>query len=524
MRKAALPNLFDHWKEFTIVGVGILVVAFFLRTYNLLSIPIFADEAIYVRWAQVMKAEPALRFLPLSDGKQPLFMWVTMPFFKIFSDPLVAGRMVSVFAGMGSIVGLFLVGFFLFRSLRVGILASLLWSVSPFSVFFDRMALVDALLASFGIWVLLFAVLTARTMRLDFAMITGFFLGGAWLTKSPAIFFLLLLPSTALVADWTKRWRWGRLGKLGGLWIVSWVIAFAMYNILRLGTNFHMIALRNKDYVFGFEEVLKHPLDPFQFHVKEIVQWFWILLPGTVLIAFLVGLFLCYRKYWREILLLLSWMLFPLLVQSEFAKVFTARYILFTSPPLFLIAALGLTYIPKKFFLPLVLPMLIVPLYLDYLLLVQTEKALLPRVERSGYLEEWTSGTGIREVATYVKKEREQNPNQKIIVGTEGFFGTLPDGLQIYVSDIPGVVVKGVGISISEVDESLVNAKKAGDRVLLVVNSSRFNVVKPEDIGTQLLESYHKAQRPNGTRDSLLLLEVTNEAIKFYDIKHGKTG
>ena len=76
-----------------IIGLLILVLAAVLRFVNLNSLPIFADEAIYVRWSQVMRAESSLRFLPLSDGKQPLFMWATIPILKIFTtDPLLAGR------------------------------------------------------------------------------------------------------------------------------------------------------------------------------------------------------------------------------------------------------------------------------------------------------------------------------------------------------------------------------------------------------------------------------------------------
>ena len=69
---------------------------FALRLPNLTLQPIFADEAIYIRWAQVMRAEPTLRFLSLSDGKTPLFMWAMIPFLKVFSDPLFAGRFLSV--------------------------------------------------------------------------------------------------------------------------------------------------------------------------------------------------------------------------------------------------------------------------------------------------------------------------------------------------------------------------------------------------------------------------------------------
>src|SRR3989344_4563676 len=65
-----------------IIGLFILLLASALRIWNLTSWPIFADESIYIRWSQVMRAEPSLRFLPLSDGKQPLYMWATTPFLK----------------------------------------------------------------------------------------------------------------------------------------------------------------------------------------------------------------------------------------------------------------------------------------------------------------------------------------------------------------------------------------------------------------------------------------------------------
>src|SRR4030043_36113 len=97
------------------MGMGILVIFFFLRMINLTILPVFADEAIYIRWSQVMSAESTLRFLPLSDGKQPLFMWILMPLLSFFRDPLVAGRILSVFSGLVTMVGVFLLSFSLFR-------------------------------------------------------------------------------------------------------------------------------------------------------------------------------------------------------------------------------------------------------------------------------------------------------------------------------------------------------------------------------------------------------------------------
>src|SRR3989344_2174023 len=180
-----MKNIFKEWKS-TIFGmVVIIAVGIFLRLHDLTSFPIFADEAIYIRWAQVMRAESTLRFLPLSDGKQPLFMWIVMVSLKLFSDPLFAGRIVSVSAGLAVLAGVFGLSYILFKNKVVALMASLFYAISPYSVFFDRMALVDSLLSMFGVWTLIFSILAIKLRRLDFAMLAGFTLGGALLTKSP---------------------------------------------------------------------------------------------------------------------------------------------------------------------------------------------------------------------------------------------------------------------------------------------------------------------------------------------------
>jgi predicted membrane-bound mannosyltransferase len=130
-----------HFKTALILAL-ILVTYFLFRLPNLTYQPIFADEAIYIRWAQVMKAEPTLRFLPLTDGKTPLFMWVMMPVFKVIDDPLLAGRVMAVFSGLGTLFGAFLLGSIFFNR-RVGLFAAFLIATTPYMIFFDRMALVD---------------------------------------------------------------------------------------------------------------------------------------------------------------------------------------------------------------------------------------------------------------------------------------------------------------------------------------------------------------------------------------------
>lgn len=87
-------------------------------------------------------------------------------------------------------------------------------------------------------------------------------------------------------------------------------------------------------------------------------------------------------------------------------------------------------------------------------MLTDPAKANLPRSERSGYLEEWTAGQGIKEVADFFAGRGHA------VVGTEGFFGTLPDGLQMYLNDRPQITAIGVGINFNILPDSLVNSRK----------------------------------------------------------------
>ena len=105
-------------KTWHIVSLAVIFIIFFaLRLINLNGLPVFVDEAIYIRWAQIMRSEATLRFLPLQDGKQPLFMWSMIPMFKVFADPVIAGRVLSVLAGFGSLLGLTTLSFLLFSSM-----------------------------------------------------------------------------------------------------------------------------------------------------------------------------------------------------------------------------------------------------------------------------------------------------------------------------------------------------------------------------------------------------------------------
>lgn len=497
-----VKKIFQTYKTEFIIGAGIIFLYSLIRLINLNILPVFADEAIYIRWSQVMRAEPTLRFLPLSDGKQPLFMWLVIPLLKLFADSLFAGRFISVLAGLGTMIGLFLLSLQLFKSKKIAIVSAFLYVIVPFAVFFDRMALADSLLSMFGIWILLLSIVLVKYPRLDLAMITGMVLGGALLTKSPAMFFGLFAPLAIIL-------NFKNFLKIIPLWFVAYVIAFAIYNVLRLGPNFQMIALRNQDYVFPLSNILFHPFDPFQSHLAEIIQWFNNLLTWPIFLAGLIGIILIFFKNIKVGFLLLIWFLFPLLFEAEYAKVFTSRYILFVVPVFLIFASLFIDWLINKLkafrFISLFVVVLfsLLPLRYDYLLITNPQKADLSRNDRSGYLEEWTSGYGIKEASIYL---REKAKEKKVLIGTEGFFGTLPDGLQMYLEKVPNITILGIGLYLDKVPQQLINSTKDNE-VYLLINDDRLKL-DPKNYGLTLIASYPKAKRSDNTNENLLLFLV----------------
>lgn len=482
----------------------ISLVYFILRLPNLTLQPIFADEAIYIRWAQVMRAEPTLRFLPLSDGKTPLFMWAMIPLFKIFKDPLFAGRFLSVISGYITFLGVLFLGWRIFNR-KVGLWAGFFMAITPFIVFFDRMALVDSMLSAFSIWSLNLALLLIQYQRIDLAMALGYSLGGGLLTKTPALFNIMSLPATLLALHWRSAKLKSKLFKMLGLWLIVLIITFAIYNILRLGPGFNNLNSRNQDYVFSPYELKGRMLDPFIPHFRDLTDIFPKFLTWPMLILIFAGITLAFSKKNFPALVVFTWSLIPLLIQMAFLKTFTARYLLPSIAPLLCLAAYSMANLTavfkiNKFFLTLFLLVLISawPIFIDYHFLTNTAQALLPASEK-GYWKSWTAGYNLKEIAAFFDQQSEKN---LVIVGTQGSFGTLPDGLQIYLDTNRQVVIIGGG---SAIDNGLRKAAEK-NQTYFVANRS-YNVGIEE--GLTLIRDYPKFSLNGKPEEAIFLFRVS---------------
>lgn len=438
---------------------GIIVLYFFTRFYNILGLPIFTDEAIYVRWAQIASNDASWRFISLTDGKQPMFVWIAMLLMKVIEDPLLAGRVVSVLAGFGSLVGIFFLTNELFKNKKIALLASLIYVLYPFSLVYDRMALYDSLVAMFIIWSLYFEILLVRHLRLDIALILGMIIGGGMLTKTNANFAFILLPFLLLLFNFKdKHWK-EKLGKFILLSLVSLVVANAIYAILRLSPFFYIIEEKNYLFIYPFREWITHPFTYFFNNIRSLSEWTlaYLTLPFLVLVlsAFLVG-----KKYWRENLVLLSWFLVPFVISALFFKLAYPRHILFTTMPLLVLGAFALYHLIRlapKMWLKGVVPFAFLVMFVlnDYYLITDFAKATVPGPDRGQYIAGWPAGTGVKESVAFLE---EQAKDEKIFVGTAGTFGLMPYSLEIYLHDNPNITIRGYWPISEEIPQEVAEA------------------------------------------------------------------
>ena len=156
------------WK----IGIFLLIAIYFITHLTSLNLlPVFADESIYIRWSQLIIDDwKRYLFFAMNDGKTPLFVWLTTIALKFWNDPLIAGRMISVIAGIFQVF----VTAKIVKKLKGGLVAQLLSAFSvmflPFWFFHHRMALMDGLLTlllSISLLLLLFNYLLVFTKAVE---------------------------------------------------------------------------------------------------------------------------------------------------------------------------------------------------------------------------------------------------------------------------------------------------------------------------------------------------------------------
>jgi hypothetical protein len=184
----------------TIAVVLLVLLALVPRTVNLLGLDPLIDEASTTDWAfrQFELASPRTWLIPiLTDGRPPLATWLMVPFGAFVDNGILAGRLAAAIAGALSAGALYALGREL-ASRTVGAVAAILWAVSPFPVFYARVAVDDALLTLLVMLTTWASVCLARRPTVRTGALCGLCLALAVLTKTTAV-LLAAAPVLAII-------------------------------------------------------------------------------------------------------------------------------------------------------------------------------------------------------------------------------------------------------------------------------------------------------------------------------------
>jgi 4-amino-4-deoxy-L-arabinose transferase-like glycosyltransferase len=466
--------------------VVLLGLYFATRLIHLTLLPVYMDEAIYIRLAQTMGQDLFGSSLRRGDVKFTL-AWLSAVFLVLPGDPLWLTRGASVFAGGLSLLGIYLIGRQIYSS-RIGTAAAILYIVCPLELFHDRMIVADVVLDTCGIYTLLFSLLLVKKARFIDALGLGLSMGLGMLSKLPGVFFLSIpLITSLLIAKAHKR---GLVKKL----LLSYCLTF----LVILPVLLHPLretALKEIDLktvatsegltVFTWIELTERNVTMALNDLRP-----YLTLP-ILLICVISLAMTIYRKDKRGLLLLmLCFMPFLALVGSSKVHL-PPRYFLFVISPLLVFAAWGIVEIADRVlslidkrsslspralgvtqtvFLAGALIALSIPsIGFDYAILSDPTQAPLPFIDRWQYIEGWLAGYGVPEIVAYV---RDQASDKKVEGRTNPSSPLLGNALSMYFHNDPLVTVKRENLSKPPSWDKI----GKGSKTFVVLNLPRDNV------------------------------------------------
>lgn len=494
-----------HFFEYSIF---LSVIYFTTHLFSLTLLPVFADEAIYIRWSQLIIDDfSRYLFFPLNDGKTPLFMWLLIPFLNIFRDPLYASRFLVVLIGFGQMLVNGKIAEKLAQSKIANLVSQALTIFLPFWYFHHRMALTDALLT------LMFSLSFFFLLQLDFrkklnrsnlinTFLSGLFLGLAILAKIPALLFIPVF----FIIVFKDQQNFKTSLKNLSLTCLAIIIGLAIFLSLKLHPAFGQLFSRGGDFLISINDLAE---DNFFNSVLSKTYKFsnYILtyLTPPIVALTLLGFFSQEKKKHLFLFICSLIYLLPIFIlgKTVYPRYFLPIAIFFTAS-----ASLYLTELIKKqqkilnliVGAGLIITLISSGQFIFYSLTDTSKIPFLP-IDQEQYLHEWSSGHGVKETVAIVKK---LSQDKKVLIYTEGFFGTLPDALLMYFhkEDTSHIFIEGIGQPINGIPDRFQALASNYDQILLLANSHRLNM---EIDRRYLLASF---PRP-GDSPSLELWDIT---------------
>lgn len=386
--------------------IVILLLGAFLRVYGLGDESFWLDESETVKSTEytvpylIKMSYINLTLLPqyFEVGGLPLYHVLIHYWNKIFGLSEFNLRLFSALFGILSIYLIFLVGKFLFNS-QVSLIASFIFAINHQQIYFSQEARLYSMLVALT---LLSALSLLHALRTNKNLYWGVFViaTASLLYTHYFTFFILLFQGLFILMYWKKYKALVKKMIFSGIAIfllyLPWIPA--LFKQLSYQPPFTKVAsepILNKlllvlvQFNSWVSPDLNNRAALRVMNFSELTNSGWILIISVVMIALLLGFaflfgLICPKGKKLDIgslknckvIFLLLWLLVPIFIPflisaiSPQNSVFSSiRYVLFASPPYYLIASLGISrmYKWKSFFLALLALFSIFPLYSYYI-------------------------------------------------------------------------------------------------------------------------------------------------------------
>lgn len=431
----------DYWKNKIVIHRFMFVslaIYFSINLPNLTLLPIFNDESIYLDWAWGTRI-PGHLYDSLLDAKQPLMIWIFGIFENFFHDPLFAGRFASVLIGSVTAIGIYSVANKLLNK-HAAIFASLLYSVIPIFVFYNRQALMEGAVACIGIWSFNALLNLLCRPSIGKGIILGVIQGIGFFIKSSSLLFVV--SSTFIILFCLIKKRRVELIKP---YLISIAAIFVIDFLIFINALFWQTLSSNNRYSYTLGELFAFPFNSWIDHFLGFFEMGFLFVTPLVFIAGIIGMFFMGKDKIRNYKTFLAYFIFALLLEIFLVRFQHQRYIVAFLPFIVISASYVLSILwggnvwrkslaVASFLLPVLFSVVLIfnPEYY----IVQLHK--ISKYSDYGYISGQTSGYGINEVMRYI--EENSSGSQASIVMFGANVGNPESAVDLYSQKAPNLV------------------------------------------------------------------------------------
>jgi uncharacterized membrane protein len=422
-----------------------VLIGLICRSIKLTTLfPILVDEAIYMRWAEIIHHQKEW-FISLLDGKTPLLFWLYASLRLVIPDPLLADRLVSVCAGCMTIVLLYRIAY-LCAGTRAGVVAAALTSVLPFGTLYDRLGYADSVVNLFGVCVVYASI--AAFGKSDIAwsriVVAGLTLGLGLFTKTTVVLYLFCPLAIGVYLKRKQSWK---------LLLPRILVLYATAALFPLWAHFAVpngpMPAENNSFLHHTNfftppiELLCDPLTNLRSNTRLLAHYAVAYVGGFALFASLiaVSLLLITRRYLP--ILILACSSTSLLAISLFLVYFRSRYVFPLAWPLILAVACAMSAIrlnaTRQIWSIVIVAATFTLMLLQSSRILRTPEVSLARDDADEFLGFGPySGSGLPEAIAFLRAEARGGPE---IILTDPWWGPPTDAVFAYLNQRDGIEV-----------------------------------------------------------------------------------